>query len=253
MRLTHHVTLNFNNNLSTAAVFLDFEKVFDTTRHPGLLYKLINLNYPVNTVKLTRSFLSNRKFKVLFEAEMSAPREVQAELAQGSVLSLMLYNLYINDAPQTPGTQLALFADDTCIYAIDRKEGFTIRKLQRGLTAMEAWYERWNIKINYDKTQAIYFSHGNRPVESHLTLKGRNIPFVNNVKYLGVYFDRKSSWRPYIERIEAKAFRIFINTCTLFKSERLSTNIKLTLHKALIRSVMTYVCPAWEFAADTYL
>jgi hypothetical protein len=27
----------------------------------------------------------------------------------------------------------------------------------------------------------------------------------------------------------------------------------LTLHKALIRSVMTYVCPAWEFAADTYL
>jgi hypothetical protein len=31
------------------------------------------------------------------------------------------------------------------------------------------------------------------------------------------------------------------------------TNIKLSLHKALIRSVMTYACPAWELAADTYL
>src|SRR5215470_4423480 len=38
-----------------------------------------------------------------------------------------------------------------------------------------------------------------------------------------------------------------------FKSERLNANIKLTLHKALTRSVMTYACPAWEFAADTYL
>jgi hypothetical protein len=43
--------------------------------------------------------------------------------------------------------------------------------------------------------------------------------------------------------IETKAFRTFIGIYSLFKSERLNT-IKLTLHKALIRSVMTYVCPA---------
>jgi hypothetical protein len=53
--------------------------------------------------------------------------------------------------------------------------------------------------------------------------------------------------------IEAKAFRAFITTYFLSKSKRLNTNIKLSLHKALIRSVMTYACPAWEFAADTHL
>jgi hypothetical protein len=53
--------------------------------------------------------------------------------------------------------------------------------------------------------------------------------------------------------IEAKAFRIFIRVYSLFKSERLRANIKLTLHKALIRSVMTYASPALEFAADTLL
>jgi hypothetical protein len=37
------------------------------------------------------------------------------------------------------------------------------------------------------------------------------------------------------------------------QSERLSTNIKLTLHKLLIRLVMIYACPALEFAADTHL
>jgi hypothetical protein len=31
MRPTDHVTLEFNNNMSKAAVFLDIEKAFDTT------------------------------------------------------------------------------------------------------------------------------------------------------------------------------------------------------------------------------
>jgi hypothetical protein len=53
--------------------------------------------------------------------------------------------------------------------------------------------------------------------------------------------------------IETKVFRTFISVYSLFKSELLSANIKLTLHEALIKSVMTYASPAWEFAADTHL
>jgi hypothetical protein len=52
---------------------------------------------------------------------------------------------------------------------------------------------------------------------------------------------------------EAKDFRTFIRIYSLFKSERLSANLELTLHKPLTRSVMTYACPAWEFATDTSL
>jgi hypothetical protein len=57
----------------------------------------------------------------------------------------------------------------------------------------------------------------------------------------------------HIEKIEAKAFKTRIRIYLLFKSECSSVNIKLTLHKALIRSVMTHVRPAWELAADTCL
>jgi hypothetical protein len=83
----------------------------------------------------------------------------------------------------------------------ERKKGYVLRKLQRGLNSVEEWSKLWNIKINEDKTQAIYFSHRIRPPESLLTLNGRNIPFVNNVKYLGVIFDKKITWRPHIELI----------------------------------------------------
>jgi hypothetical protein len=39
------------------------------------------------------------------------------------------------------------------------------------------------------------FSHGLRPSEAHLTLNGRNIPFVNHVKQLGVIFEKRITWR----------------------------------------------------------
>jgi hypothetical protein len=63
MRLGDHVTLNFNNKMSTAAVFLDMEKAFDTTCHTGLLYKLSKLEFSVNLIILISSFLFERKFK----------------------------------------------------------------------------------------------------------------------------------------------------------------------------------------------
>jgi hypothetical protein len=117
---------------------------------------------------------------------------------------------------------------------------------------MTAWCESWNIKINKENTRAIYFNHRNRPPDSLLTLNGWNNQFVNSVKYLGVIFDKKMTWRLHRE-IEAKAFRTFIRIYFLFKSKRLSANIKLTLHKALIRSVITYACTTWEFEAESHL
>jgi hypothetical protein len=80
-----------------------------------------------------------------------------------------------------------------------------------------------------------------------------NIPFVNHVKYLSVIFDKRITWRLHREIIEAKAFRTFTRIYSLFKSERLNVSVKLTLHKALIRLVVTYAYSAWERAADNYL
>jgi hypothetical protein len=56
MRLTDHVTLIFNNKLSTTVVFLDIGKAFDTTWYSGLLYKLSKLNILTSFVKLIGSF-----------------------------------------------------------------------------------------------------------------------------------------------------------------------------------------------------
>jgi hypothetical protein len=94
MRLPDHVTLYFNNDMSTAAVFLDIGKAFDTTLQPGLLYKLPKLQFSTSFFKLVLSFISQRIFRVSIEGEMSTPRYMQAGEPQGSVLYPTLYSLY---------------------------------------------------------------------------------------------------------------------------------------------------------------
>jgi hypothetical protein len=86
-----------------------------------------------------------------------------------------------------------------------------------------------------------------------LTLNGQNIPFVSSVKYLAVILDKRITWRIHTGVIHAKACRTYIRVYCLLQNERLSANIKLTLHKELIGSLMAYTYPAREFAADTHL
>jgi hypothetical protein len=121
MRLTGHVTLNFSNTISTAAVFLDIEKAVDTAWHTGLL-NLSEVEFSTSLIKLIASFLTDGKFRVFVEGELSTPRKIATGVPQGSVLAPILYSLYINNAPAAPGTQLALFADDACIYATEKHE-----------------------------------------------------------------------------------------------------------------------------------
>jgi len=87
MRRTDHVTLNFNNNMSTAAVFLDIEKTFDITWNPCLLYKLRDLQFSASIIRLTSSFPSNMKLRVSAEGEMSSSWEIETRVPQGPVLS----------------------------------------------------------------------------------------------------------------------------------------------------------------------
>jgi hypothetical protein len=113
-----------------AALFLDIEEAFDTTWHSGLLHILSELEFSTSLIKLIASFLANRKFKVLVEGEFSTPRKIAAGVPQGFVLAPISYNLHINDALAAPRTYLALFTNDTCIYATQKHEHHVLCKMQ---------------------------------------------------------------------------------------------------------------------------
>jgi hypothetical protein len=79
----------------------------------------------------------------------------------------------------------------------EKWEPLVLCKLQRGLSAAKLWCEHWNININEGSSQAIYSPRRFRISICVLQLNARNIPFVNEVKYLGVNLVRRMTETPY--------------------------------------------------------
>lgn len=96
---------------------LDVEKAFDRVWHQGLIYKMIQLNFPPHIINMVSKFLTNRTFCVHIGNGKSQQYNIEFGLPQGAVLIPTLYNIYTHDIPKNPNTKLALFADDTAFYA----------------------------------------------------------------------------------------------------------------------------------------
>ena len=105
------------------AIYLDFQKAFDTVPHKRLLRKLQGYGISGSLLRWLESFLVGRKQKVVLNGEESDWTNVTSGIPQGSVLGPILFLIYINDLPDVVNNIVKLFADDTKIYAkVNTKE-----------------------------------------------------------------------------------------------------------------------------------
>ena len=102
LQLLQSFILLKNRKCSMAAVFIDFEKAFDTINHTYLLYKLNNLKLPKYLLNLIVSFLTDRSFFL----------KIKAGVPQGSYLSPIIFCLFVSDIPTNDKCNLSQFADD---------------------------------------------------------------------------------------------------------------------------------------------
>lgn len=254
VRVTELISKGFNKKRSTAAVFLDIQKAFDTVWHDGLFYKLIQLGIPKYLIKFIKSYLAERKFQVIINDSLSNPYEITAGVPQGSILGPILFNIYLHDLPRSKDIELALFADDTAIIATGKKPASIINKLQRALRQMYKYYTKWKIKINANKCQAVYYTHlRNKP---HSCLHYNYIPIEWNpsAQYLGLTIDSKLTWKEHVYNTTKKSKRIMHEIYSLINTNsRLSTKNKLLLYNTVIRPVLTYGSTAWCSVSRSYL
>jgi hypothetical protein len=141
LQLTHlieRITRNFGEKRLTGAVFLDVAKTFNTVWMDGLLYKLTILNFPSHTVHTISSYLQGRTFKASFQMARSSCRGTRAGVAQGGLISPVLFSLYVNDmASPSYHVELALYADDTAIIAMSCKPTLLISYLESYLNDVQ--------------------------------------------------------------------------------------------------------------------
>ena len=209
-RVCNIVKNNRRNRRSTGLVLLDIEKAFDSVWHEGLVYKLETLGIPKFLLKIIKSFVHGRQFFVSLNGKSSDLRDIPAGVPQGSVLSPLLYALYISDFKRPKHCKVAFYADDTALMVDGKLTQSIIRKLQKGLRTCDKYLRKWKIQLNASKSQAMIFpfnKSAKRNPAAGLLFQDGVIDFSNDVTYLGITLDKKLNFSRHVANTAVGALR----------------------------------------------
>ena len=113
------------------AILMDLSKAFGTISHDLLIAKLHVYGFSKESLKLIKSYLTNRWQRTKLNTGFSKWTEILLGVRQGSVLEPLLFNTYINDLFfLTESTNVYKYADDTTFYACDSVLHYLISRLE---------------------------------------------------------------------------------------------------------------------------
>ena len=164
---------------------------------------------------------------------MSSSINVTSGVPQGSVLSPILFLIYINDIPDyiQNNSTVKLFADDTIIYhPITNQQDSNA--LQEDLDALQWWESDWLMHFHPQKCQTM-----------HITNK-RNIIQSTTAKYLDIHIHSTLNWNTHINKTAHRA-----NTTSAFLHRNIRTCPRKTKHLAytkLVRPILEYASIIWD-------
>ena len=184
-------------------VFLDFSKAFDTADHKILLQKLEIYGIKNISLKWFESYLTERTQYVTYNSIKSSRERVNCGVPQGSILSPLLFLLYINDLSSVSEyCYSVLFADDTNVFISGENINVLCNKLNQELECIREWLCCNKLSLNVSKTHYMIFTPRNKTVHDiDVKIHGVNVERVYATKFLGVIIDSKLTWKPHVEYI----------------------------------------------------
>lgn len=256
-RLGEEARIAKENGWCTTLVSLDVEKAFDSVWHDALRYKLSQLGLPTRMLRVLSSFLSDRTISVRVGKSLSTAVTLKAGTPQGSVLSPVLFLIYVNDIPlQTArNCRAGQFADDVNVWSSGPSVPRAYAHVQRALTLIEGWCRKWRIKLNVAKTQLITLGsrrHARRAKK--LRLFGQELVEAKEATVLGVKFDRPGNFTSHCRGKASKAMQR-VNLLRVVSGRGWGANARtvLKLYKQYVRPVMDYGSVVTANACNTAL
>ena len=220
-------------------VFLDVSKAFDRVWHAGLLHKLRGCGIGGSLFEWLRSYLQNRKQRVVLNGQNSAWAEVYSGVPQGSILGPLLYLVFSDDLIQFLESNAFLFADDTSLVEIIKNYTASFSRINRDLEWITRWAVQWLVIFSEIKTfYMITSKKRNRPVHPPLIFNDVILSEVTEHSHLGITINNNFTWKEHIRKIQTKA-----NKCLGILrsvSNDLPRTCKERIYKTLIRPVMEY-------------
>jgi len=252
IKLVDQIVNASNKNETTAGVFLDLSKAFDTIKHNILLDKMAHYGFRGTVLDWFKNYLTDRKQFVEYNNHTSATKLINTGMPQGSILGPLGFIIYVNDIPNSvPDLSFILFADDTSAFTSHKDIDTLNTIMNNGLIKLNTWFQSNKLSLNLKKTNYMLFGTRNKTNQLNndfkLSLNNTDIDHVNSFKFLGVTVDEHLTWKNHIDELAKKCSS---SIGILYKVKQfLPESALLTLYNTLVLSHINYGINAWSSAA----
>jgi len=251
LRLSQSVHDAFQRREKSGLMLFDLSRAYDRVWRDGLLWKLCEVGISAGLVRWLQVWLSNRIAWVKVNGIRGRRRLFAQGLPQGSVLSPLLFVVYIDDLlHRIPGdVHVSAFADDLAVWCSNKSVRTCSERLQRACDVVVSWCDEWMMKLAANKCSVSLFSMSQRDAsmsELRVCLFGEEVAREKRPCFLGVTFDSKLVFQAHVDGVVAKA-RKRLNVlrklagCAWGWGKGLMRNT----YVALVRSVLLYGVCAW--------
>jgi hypothetical protein len=228
-----------------AMVSFDISKAFDSVSHARLFGNMReSFTLPLNAKRWLHSFVTGRTQAVKVGTCQSKESTSKCGVPQGTVLGPILYNMAtvgLKNVLLSNGSSMVIYADDLLlIKSISTEE--QERALQEDCNSLNQYYKEEMLELNGKKTKLLVISlnpTGSKSVSSPLTVNDSVVDQVENLKYLGVTFDHRISFRNHAETTARKARRMLGAIGSHLRKWHMSKQIK-RIFSVCIRPILSY-------------
>jgi Reverse transcriptase (RNA-dependent DNA polymerase) len=173
---------------------------------------------------------------------MIASRTINSGVPQGSILSPLLFSLFIDDLSTfLRDSKFHFYADDLQIYLTGKRGNLAglASRVNSELTVILEWSRVNGLLLNPKKSQAMLIVNRNSPrVLPQIRLGAEPIEWSDNVKDLGIFFDSRLNFSRQVSEVCSKVY----GTLHRLRVLRYLTprHIRLKLCKSLILPLFYY-------------
>jgi hypothetical protein len=172
------------------AVVLDIEKAYDMVWRERVVKILSENGVDGNVLAFIANFLKRRRIRVKFNGILSDEYEIANGVPQGSVLSVTLFPVAINEIAEMISlpVEKSIFADDVTITCRGKNINTTQECIQNTLRCVENWALNSGFRFSVQKCRFILFSRNqDKNEEVQLYLKNVEIERTDIVEHFPTF------------------------------------------------------------------